>query len=247
MPRLFCRHFAFKAENPAAIKKLLAPIGLKNKPTLLNGIPNTPTFAERKRDLLDPKKNRLRREELKSELSESRFQPIYEFRDTGGKMFTSPPAVWPSQKALYMPNFSARSLRTGGDTELIKELPPGRATVVRIFSSDASFKQLQSYLEYIPENFPIVDVNAPTSWFNGLLVRLFAGKILKTLSPRVNYLIGSIPKEDRAALWATNTFGGYLYVVDAKCKVRWAAAGQATSAEGEALRQLVTSLSEKGE
>lgn len=245
MTTVFCRSYAFKAENPAAIKKLINPVGLKQRPVPLYGNPNTPTFADRKRDFLDPKKNRARREELKRELAESRFQPIYEFRDTGGKIFSSPPAGWPAQKALYIPNFAARSLRTLEDTELLKELPRGQPALVRVFSSDASFKQLQSYLKYVPEDFPIVDVNAPTSWLNGLLIRLFANKIKKTLTSRTSYLVGSIPRDIRSALWATNNLCGYVYVIDPDLKVRWAASGESTSAEGETLRQLISILSKK--
>lgn len=247
MSKVLRRLYAFKAEKPSAIKRLVYPIGQPEKPLIgENSGVDDRTWKQKKDDFLDMQKNRQRREELKAEFRQSTFQPIYQFRDTGGKFFTSPPEPWNANKARYMPNFVGLTLDKA-ETSSTTYLGSG-LSVVRLFSTTVGQKQVATYtegLDFEKAGISLLDLNTPTSWVNLKLVQFFSGSIRRSLlGPFHNYLIcyKGVSPELRSSIWAANELGGYLYVVDKHLKIRWAASGEATEADRKLFKDVLKQL-----
>lgn len=220
----------FRAERPQDIRKIASPLGLA-KPPRVEVEQKPRTWSEIKKDWTDLDKNRQRREELKSEFFKSSFENIYNFRHTGGRIFSAPKFMFTPESSLYMPNIRGNRLDDGSNlnTSLLALLSKTSPNVVRIFSSQAGRAQLDGFVDgvdFAALQTNRVDVNVPTSWINRLLVRAFSGKIQRAGSD-VKYLLADekLNTETRQALCAPNDLAGYLYVVDKNHKIRWAAAG----------------------
>lgn len=245
-PLQFRRWASFKPEKPSEIQKLSAPIGVKQP---LQFEPKDRTFKDKRRDFMDLKKNRLRREELKQQFAQSSFASIYGFRDTGGKFFVSAPKSWNVDKALYMPNINGTLIGSGLDTRLVDLLDKQKFTIVRLFSSDIAKKQIDSFISHFSgwDHVNLVDINAPTSFVNRWLVRWHHKKIQKSLlGPFHKYLIAPfIPDDVRKALKSENELGGYVFVVDKLGKIRWASSGPALDSECDVLHELLGAPSEE--
>lgn len=238
----------FKAEKPETIKTLAIPIGVKEKPAITDndGIDHR-TKEQKKADFTDMSKNRVRREELKKEFTKSSFSPIYEFRDTGGKIFRGPSRPFGPKESMYMPNFRGITLDKveTGTWQYIGERP----TVVRIFGSTLAEKQLDTFtdnIDFEALGITLLDLNIPTNIINEWLVKFSTGKLQQTLKgPFHKYMIcrKGVTFEVRDTIAATNNLAGFLYILDKQGKIRWATAGPAEAGELE----LVTSLLSSGQ
>ncbi|ANB11332.1 Atp10p [Sugiyamaella lignohabitans] len=242
----------FKAEKPEKIKLLDRPIGSTKPPGALDnqGI-DTRTAQERKEQMRDYQRHLRRREELKQEFAKSSFEDIYQFRDTGGKFWVAPGAYFKQERSLYLPNFWGRTLATfekSGSTAVLKD----KISIVRVFSSHAGEQQLQTYFDgdvntIKEDGFQIVDINVPDSFVKEFFVKMFLRKLRKSLpdsSRHARYFISrkGVTPELRQSILAENIYGGYLYLVDGNCKIRWAAAGPATPDEKTNLWKFVRAL-----
>lgn len=243
----------FQAERPDEIVKLLKPIGLASKPSV-NVTHESKTFKEKREDLMDPKKNRSRREELKKELAKSSFESVYGFRHTGGKIFTAPPHPFDEQHALYMINLKGKLLGSNeiGDTTLYRQLSSQSPTLVRLFSSALGQQQIKEFTEGVDLRslgVKIVDINVPANWINRLLVKWFGKSIVKSEvgdnADIHRYMVASekISPPLRKSILATNDLAGYLYVVDKNSKIRWATSGPVIENEKNEMLQVLKSLS----
>lgn len=248
MAHRLCRQYAsktsFKAEKPESIKTLAVPIGVEKKPSITDndGVDHR-TREEKKRDFTDMDKNRARREELKAEFARSTFAPIYQFRDTGGKIFRGPTLPFSEQEALYMPSIRGLTLNKveTGTWQFLGEKP----TVVRIFGSSLAEKQLESYtdeIDFESLGAVLLDVNVPTNFVNEWLVKLSANKLKQALKGNFHkYMIcrKGVTPEVRTSIAAGNPLAGYLYVLDSQGKIRWATAGPAEAGEVETVKSLL--------
>lgn len=243
----------FQAERPEEIVKLLKPIGLISKPSL-NMVHESKTFKEKREELMDPKKNRVRREELKKELAKSSFEHVYGFRHTGGKIFTAPPFPFDEQSALYMINIKGKLLGSNeiGETTLYHQLSSTSPTLVRLFSSALGQQQIKEFTQgsdLRSLGVKVVDVNIPVNWINRLLVKWFGKKIYRQevgdSADIHKYLVASekISPSLRKSIMATNELAGYLYVVDKNGKIRWATSGPVIENEMTEMLNIIKSLS----
>lgn len=242
----YASNTSFKAEKPESIKTLAIPLGVEKKPAITdNDGVDRRTKEEKKRDFTDMDKNRARREELKREFARSTFAPIYQFRDTGGKIFRGPAIPFNAKEALYMPNLRGHTLDKleTGTWQFIGEKP----TVVRLFGSTLAEKQLESYtdgIDFESLGAMLLDVNVPTNFVNEWLVKLSSNKLKQTLKGNYHkYMIcrKGITPEVRDSIAAGNPLAGYLYVLDSQGKIRWATAGPAEAGEAETVQSLLVS------
>lgn len=245
----------FKAEKPELIKLYDRPIGDTSAPGGLDhqGIDNR-SFDERKRDLKDYKRHLARREELKDQLFKSSFDAIYRFRDTAGKFWIAPGSYFKKDKSLYMPNFWGQTLASGIESTDTTSVLAGKISVVRVFSSVVGETQTKSFFQTDPnkmiekeEGFQIVDINNPDSVIKEWIVKLFKGKLRKqVLDParHSHYFIcrKGVSNHVRTSIKAENVYGGYVYLVDEDCKIRWAACGVATKDEKANLARFIKAL-----
>lgn len=238
-------------EKPERIVQLLRPIGVATKP-LVSQNPEKKTFAERKADFLDAKKNRIRREELKEEFAKSSFADIYGMRDTGGKIFTAPPKMFSAEEALYMPNIVGKSLTDPslvGESSVLQLLSNRGPSILRLFSSSLGQQQIKQFTEDVDiKDVRLVDVNMPTSWINRMLVKFSARSILKKEigdnAASHKYLIAGevMTPITRKALGAINNLAGYLFVCDSDGKIRWAASGSPVGDEKQRMLGVLDTL-----
>lgn len=236
---------AFTPEKPGSIRTLLKPIGQETPAVRGENSGNEArSWEEIKTSMMDSKRNRRIREELKKELAKSSYSSIYQFRDTGGKFFRSAPALFAAEEALYMPNFCGQDL-SGQKTTLV-DLIAQQVCLVRIFTTMVAEKQTSTFLDNInltESNLRLVDVNVPTNWLNEKLLKWNAGRIRRSLKNDHHYYMISrrgVTPEVRRLIWAENVLGGYLYVVDKQGKIRWAASGTASANELSTLHSIIS-------
>lgn len=242
------RHYATKAADMPP--KISSPIGLRTPPhTEDNTGVDDRTLKQKKDDMLDYDKNLARRKQIEKELAKG-TEDLRMYRKYEGKFFLAPPAYFRADKALYMPNFWGKTLT--GEWKPTTEILRGHVSVVRIFGSVMGEKFVNSFIKNSYEGAPkekgfqVVDVNVPDSFLKEQLVRLFMPKIRKGLEPEQHgrYFVGrkGITPELRETIWAKNVYGGYVYLVDRHCRIRWAGCGQATEQEVGYLHKFIDSV-----
>lgn len=207
--------------------------------------------------LLTAEGRELRRRQIDYDLGHSPFYESKSFSNTKGKIFKPPISYFKQEKAKYFPNLKA-TLLLGQELELLN-LFQGKVSLVRIFSTVSGYNCTKTYLDdslakkgYVEfqQKYPhtqIIDLCVPESWLKGLITKLAAGSIRKTL-PRERYdtyfllPYGLLDWEARRTLKCDIKCGGYLYLVDEQAKIRWATSGNATSDESDTLWRAVNSL-----
>lgn len=244
----------FKAEKPELIKLYDRPVGATEQPSKYDnqGVDGR-SFEQRKQDLKNYQRHLARREELKQELFKSSFDAIYKFRDTAGKFWIAPGAFFKKDKSMYMPNFWGQTLSSGIESSDTTSVLLGKVSVVRVFSSVVGEAQTKSFFDVDPdkldeakEGFQLIDINNPDSVVKEWIVKLFKGKLKKQVIPsrHNHYFIcrKGITNSLRNSIKADNVYGGYVYLVDADCKIRWAACGVATADEKANLARFIKAL-----
>jgi len=151
------------------------------------------------------------------------------------------------QAALYFPNIIGKSLDNGVKTHSTN-LCAGKVSVVSMLSTKISELQTASLVD--PTNdlfisnpsYRFVQVNLQENLLKSLLVSMFLASIRKTVPPHLQptYLVSNQNMEYvREALGMVNKHIGYVYLLDERLRVRWAACGDAKPEETEALRTSV--------
>lgn len=237
------------------IPVLNQPIGINKVPlpTDNQGTDNR-TLDQIRADAMDYEKHKERRAKIYKELRESSLSYIAEFRRTAGKFWLAPPSYLKPEKALYMPNIWARSLKSReyfGSTTLLK----GTVSVVRLFGVTAGELQTETYFDTSPfeadgKGYQVIDINTPGGILQDWLVKATLGSIRRKISNedrQGHYLLArkGVTKELRASILADNNVGGYIYLVDRNCKIRWAACGYATEEEKANLWKFVKALTKE--
>jgi ATPase complex subunit ATP10 len=95
----------------------------------------------------------------------------------------------------------------------------------------------------------VVRINVETNWFKALLIRLFSGSLRRKLG-RENWgryflVRRGLTDEIRGAIGAVNGSVGYVYLVDAEGRIRWATSGSPAEGEIEGLNESVGRLVDK--
>lgn len=226
------------AVDSKAIPTIDRPLGVED---LVGTNRDSRTTVQKIKDFVDYDKNLQRRQEIKTELATSRFTPMRRFGDVNGKFWQFPAAYSRAERSLYLPNITGITLVNKSDKASLTDVCRGNVSIVRLFSNTIADKQTLSYFPEdafnIKENgFQVVHVNGVENYAKELLVRLAMSGIRKQFNDPLRwsrYIIArsSLTKEIRASLMAENVFGGYIYLVDRNCKIRWAACGEATPQE----------------
>jgi ATPase complex subunit ATP10 len=230
------------------------PIGVEQppKPTDNQGIDDR-SLEQKKSDLFNYEKNLERRKEIEYEFTKGLSQ-VHAFRRSSGKFWDSPGSYFRADKALYMPNFWGTVLGSGeksGTTSVLK----GKISVVRAFSVLTGENQSASYFDQNPntlvhKDFQIVDINLPDSFVKELIVKMFTWNIKKQvpdLDRQSRYFIcrKGVTRSLRQSIMADNQYGGYIYLVDRNCKIRWAASGDATPQDKINLRKFIDAVAKE--
>ena len=177
-----------------------------------------------------------------------------QFRE--GKSFLAPPRLFRADKALYFPNFHGQTLQKDGVPRDTTPLLAGRASVVAVYSSRWAEDQADSFVS--PAANPalarvlgaharadgagpaqLVRVNVEDNALKAGLVRLFMGG-LRRRTPEADWdkyflVRRGITEVMREHIGLFNSKVGYVYLVDAQWRIRWAGSGPSDEGERESL------------
>ncbi|CAI4047038.1 hypothetical protein SKDZ_12G4190 [Saccharomyces kudriavzevii ZP591] len=243
------------------VKQLIKPIGLTDAPKS-----NTKySQGNSLKDMFDSQKTSHRVKELSVEFSKSGLYDVQVFQKTRGKLFLAPISYWKDTKALYFPHLVGTSMDSTKELN-VETLLRGKISIVRLFSTASGDKLSSSYfqettnnnktIDYLTEadarlrlnsnNVQIIEINLIENAVKSALVKTLTRWINRVPTWRQPFYFecsrAQWPFSIREELFCNNVFSGYVFLVDEHLKIRWAACGEATSYEKEALWKFAKSL-----
>ncbi|KAK4648837.1 Mitochondrial ATPase complex subunit atp10 [Podospora bellae-mahoneyi] len=240
---------------------LSRPIGMNTPPAAgqNTGIDHR-TFKQRRDDFVDYERHLAKREYLKNKVSRPYFRDWVNLSFHKGKTFLAPPRLFKADLSLYFPNLFGRTLasRQKADTT---PLLAGHASVVTVFSGMWAENQIKTFVS--PEQNPalhrvlkesggraqLVQINVEEDWMKMMLIKLFSwslrNKVGKENWHRYFLVRKGITDEIKESVGLLNSKVGYTYLVDHRCRIRWAGSGSAEGDEREGLVKGVRRLLEE--
>ncbi|KAI0703700.1 ATP10 protein-domain-containing protein [Cerioporus squamosus] len=209
------------------------------------------TWADTKEKFLDRDKQLEERTHLAREATRGYFSDLNATRRHGGKTWIAPKVMIREDKALYFPDIRGTVLAGSEDKVHTTILLKDKVSVVALLTTRISEIQTAQFLgptlQAFSSNplFQFVQINLQDNLLKSFLVSLFASGIRKTVSESLwpTYMISSQNMEYlRQPLGIANKHVGYVYLVDPKLKIRWAACADPKSEEVSALKTCTTVL-----
>ena len=178
-----------------------------------------------------------------------------------GKTFSAPSRLFRASRALYFPNLQGRTLASPDPTDTTPVLRD-KISLVAIYSGTWAERQTQTFTSAspsFPSNGPLhtllashptrlqkVELNIEENSFKAGLITFFMSNLRRGRSTqeRARYFLirRGLDEHIRDAMAMLNSKVGYVFLVDAEARIRWAASGLAEEGEREALERGVRRL-----
>jgi ATPase complex subunit ATP10 len=172
-------------------------------------------------------------------------------RFSKGKSFISPSRLFRAEKALYFPNLHGRTLEKSRGPRDTTPLLQDKISVLSIFSGAWAENQAASFVE--PGQNPqlhsiinrnvgraqLVRINIEENSLKAFLIQLFMPNLRRTVTKqewsRYFLVRKGLTTELRDSIGFLNSKVGYTYLLDSKCRIRWAGSGVADEDERQSL------------
>jgi len=217
---------------------LQRPLGVAEPPTTARK-----TTREYLDDMLDQGKRMDHRRHLLKEASKGYFQDLNATRHHGGKTWIAPTVMIREDKSLYFPNIMGTAL-DNSDKKHTTDICTGRISVISMLSSKISEIHVAGFTTRTHTRFsrhPLytpISINLQENLLKSFIVTLFLSSIRKYVPKELQptYLVSSQNMEYvREDVGMVNKHVGYVYLVDEKCRIRWAGCADAKQEEARAL------------
>ncbi|KAI4106520.1 MAG: hypothetical protein LQ339_002980 [Xanthoria mediterranea] len=242
-------------------KPLSRPLGVLSppQPGENSGIDPRP-WRQRRDDLFDYNKHLVRRKELTKQAAKPYFRDWSRTQYHNGKSFLSPARIFRADKSLYFPNMVGSTLASpSAPSAHTTSVLHDRISIVSVYSGRWAELQTQSFTntknnpdlaallqrhdeEGTPDGSAMlqkVEINVEPDWMKALIVRIFMGGIRKQRQEedwqRYFLVRKGVSEEMREAMGMANSKVGYVYLVDWRCRIRWAGSADAEGSEKEGL------------
>ncbi|KAL6302989.1 ATP10 protein-domain-containing protein [Sparassis latifolia] len=226
-------------EMAFSLPLLQRPLGVRGRPTSL-----VKTWAQTREELMDQEMRMQKRNHLVKEATKGYFADLNATRRHGGKTWIAPRVMIREDKALYFPDISGTTLDNNTQAHTT-HLCTGKVSIIAMLSSKISEIQTANFIDAAHAQYSshpayqYIQINLQENLLKSLLVSLFTSGIRKNVPQERwgKYLVSSQNMEYiRDDLGMTNRHVGYVYLVDEKCRIRWAGCADPKPEESEALK-----------
>ncbi|KAJ7072692.1 ATPase assembly factor ATP10, partial [Mycena amicta] len=243
-------------DRPIPVLRVLdRPLGVRQRPTL-----DKQSRMDRFKDIWLKEDTILEeRKHLIKELNRGYYTDVVKIIHPGhmGKTWIAPEVLIREDKSLYLPNIKGKDIDKKEEKHTTL-MCYGKITLLAIESTELSVLQTKSFINSVHplfESNPLyqrVHINIQENFLKALVVNMFIRNLRAKVPKELygNCLVSSQNMEYlREPLGLANKMVGYVYLIDENLKIRWAAGGDATTAELAALesctRVLLKRLEEK--
>ncbi|KAJ7772095.1 ATP10 protein-domain-containing protein [Mycena maculata] len=230
------------------LRVLDRPLGVRERPTLVKQ-----SRMKRFKDLwLNEEKILEERKHLIKQLNKGYYTDAVTLIHPGhmGKTWIAPEVLIREDKALYLPNIKGKDLEKS-EQKHTTLMCYGKITLLAIESTELSVLQTKSFINSVHPRFesnPLyqrMHINIQENILKALVVNLFLHNLRAKVPKELygNCLLSNQNMEYlREPMGCTNRMVGYVYLIDENLKIRWAAGGDATLAELQALESCMSVL-----
>ncbi|KAJ7502994.1 ATP10 protein-domain-containing protein [Mycena galericulata] len=230
------------------LRVLDRPLGVRERPTLVKQ-----SRMQRFKDIwLNEDKILEERKHLIKQLNKGYYSDALTIIHPGhmGKTWIAPEVLIREDKALYLPNIRGKDLEKS-EQKHTTLMCYGKITLLAIESTELSVLQTKSFVNAVHPRFESsphyqrMHINIQENILKALVVNMFLHNLRAKVPKELygNCLLSTQNMEYlREPMGLTNRMVGYVYLIDENLKIRWAAGGDATKAELNALESCLTVL-----